>query len=506
MTSFRTPSPALTGSLWLDREREHPADPLPPGGTFDVLVVGGGITGLTTALLLARAGRAVGVVEAGELGGLTTGHTTAKVSLLQGTKLSRMARVRGDGVAAAYLEGNREGAAWLRRFCEDHGVTHQERPAATMATSEGQTSTIRDEHRVAERLGLPVSWVDNLPVPFPTYGATRLEGQFQLDPIELVDALTAQLREHGGTVHPHRRVRTASYGDDRVEVRLDDDQYLYADHVVLATGAPILDRGMQFAQLEPMRSYLLAFENVGDVPEPMMVSAGSPSRSLRDAPQRGADVLLVGGSGHPVGRTSSELRHVDELRAWVDEWFPGARETHGWSAQDYSSSGGGVPQVGVLPFAGGRIHVATGYDKWGMTNGTAAALTLAGELLGERPAWSTSWRLPALDPRALPGLLLTNLKVGAAQVRTMASAAMRSVPEDPAPGEGAVGRSLPLLKGRAGAEDGSTCAVAAVCTHLGGTLKWNDAERTWDCPLHGSRFEPDGAVIEGPATRPLARG
>src|SRR5690606_25843067 len=129
--------------------REHPADPLPPGGTFDVLVVGGGITGLTTALLLARAGRAVGVVEAGELGGLTTGHTTAKVSLLQGTKLSRMARVRGDGVAAAYLEGNREGAAWLRRFCEDHGVTHRERPAATMATSEGQTSTIRDEHRVA---------------------------------------------------------------------------------------------------------------------------------------------------------------------------------------------------------------------------------------------------------------------------------------------------------------------------------------------------------------------
>jgi hypothetical protein len=219
-------------------------------------------------------------------------------------------------------------------------------------------------------------------------------------------------------------------------------------------------------------------------------------------------VLLVGGNGHVVGRTQSEERLVRELRSWAKGWFPEAVETHAWSAQDYSSPGGGVPQVGTLPFSRGAVHYATGFDKWGMTNAVAAARTIAGEILGDRPAWAAPLRPPALDPRSALGLLTLNAKVGVAMARSALTAMSRPAPESTAAGEGAVGRAGLRLVAQSGDPDGQsggTCRLSALCTHLGGTLHWNDAEQSWDCPLHGSRFDRQGAVIEGPAVRPLER-
>jgi nitrite reductase/ring-hydroxylating ferredoxin subunit len=219
-------------------------------------------------------------------------------------------------------------------------------------------------------------------------------------------------------------------------------------------------------------------------------------------------VLLVGGNGHVVGRTQSEERLVRELRSWAKGWFPEAVETHAWSAQDYSSPGGGVPQVGTLPFSKGAVHYATGFDKWGMTNAVAAARTIAGEILGDRPGWAGPLRPPALDPRSTLGLLTLNARVGLAAVRSAVSAMLRPAPEATPPGEAAVGRAglrpVAVSAGHEGDPD-ETCRLSAICTHLGGTLRWNDAEQSWDCPLHGSRFDRHGAVIEGPAVQPLAR-
>jgi hypothetical protein len=216
-------------------------------------------------------------------------------------------------------------------------------------------------------------------------------------------------------------------------------------------------------------------------------------------------VLLVGGNGHVVGRTDSEARLLRELRSWAHGWFPEAVETHAWSAQDYTSGGAGLPQVGVLPFTGGTVRFATGYDKWGMTNAVAAACTLAGDILGDRPTWAAPLRPPVLDPRNALGLLRLNAGVGAAAVRSAVAGYARPASARTAPGEGEVGRSglVPVAQsGGPDAADGS-CRLRALCTHLGGTLRWNDAEQTWDCPLHGSRFDREGAVIEGPAVRPL---
>jgi glycine/D-amino acid oxidase-like deaminating enzyme/nitrite reductase/ring-hydroxylating ferredoxin subunit len=460
-------------SLWLDHAKPLPSDAL-PDGPVDEIVVGAGITGLVTGLLLARAGRRVAVVEAREVGAVATGNTTAKISLLQGTRYSRLLRYQSHKVAGAYVDANREGMAWLLQFCEDHGVDVQRRPAHTYAASPSEVSTVRKEYDAARSLGLPVAWTDSLDVPFPHHGAAVLEEQAQFDPMDLLAALTVQLRDHGGTLHQGLRVTGASFTGPP-EVTLDDGTTLRAEHVVLATGTPILDRGLYFSKVEAQRSYALAFEST-EAPAGMYLSAGSDSRSVRDAPGPGGTRLLVGGSGHAVGRTRSEQEHVERLREWTATYFPGAVETHQWSAQDYSPHDA-LPFVGPMPRGRGRIYVATGFDKWGMTNGVAAARSVSGRILGSVPDWSKPLSKRMIGPSAAAHLATINTKVGVALAGSVVETARRE----------------------------RSCEVVGVCTHLGGLLHWNDAESTWDCPLHGSRFGSDGSVLEGPATKPLKR-
>lgn len=495
-------STSLHPSMWEDRSRPAFPQPAPAPGSVDVLVVGGGLTGLTTALLLARAGVAVAVLEARRIGSGTTGASTAKVSLLQGTKLSRVRSRHPLRIARAYVEANREAQAWLREFCETHDVPFDLRPAATFAARAAEVSTVRDEYDALKSVALPVRWSDSLDVPFDTHGAVVLDDQLQLDPMDVVHRLAEQLLAHGGTLHEGHRVRSLSHGDV-IEARLADGSTVTADRLVIATGAPTLTGWLTGAKVSAARSYLIALENARPVPG-MIISAGQPVRSLRTATSAsGKEVLLVGGSGHAVGRTRSEARHLDELRTWAQQHFPGAVETHAWSAQDYGTPDE-LPVFGPSPGTSGRVHLASGYDKWGMTNAVAAARAISADLLGRPPSWAeTLWERPA-SARSLLSLARLGLESGVNQTKSLVAAELHSLPDDVPEGDGVVGRSgfRPAATSRV---DGSGCTLSAVCTHLGGVLRWNDQEQSWDCPLHGSRFTPQGEVIEGPATRPLSQ-
>lgn len=489
-------------SLWLDRKQVSCDVQL--SDTYDDVVVGAGLTGLTTALLLARAGRSVVVLEARCVGAGATGNTTGKVSLLQGTKLSTMLQYQSRKVVESYVTANREGQAWLLRFCEAHGVPFQMRDAVTFAPDAGPgLRSARAEYEASASLGLDVRWDERLPVPFPHAGAAVLPGQAQLDAMDVLDTLVQELRSHGGHVVEGRRVVAVSRRGTPV-VSLLDGTRVRSSTVILATGVPILDRGLYFAKVEAKRSYALAFDH----PEPptlMMLSAGRPSRSVRDAPgPQGSVKLLVGGEGHSVGRVRSEREHVERLRSWTHEFYPDAVETHGWSAQDYSSHDG-LPYVGPLPRGGGDIYLATGYDKWGMTNAVASALDLTGQILGEAPSWAKPVHRRVTRPRGALRLGRINTDVVVAAATGLGVAELRP-PPDPAPDDGhaEVGR-VGLRPVGTSNVDGQVCSVVALCTHLGGALKWNDAESSWDCPLHGSRFRATGEVLEGPATTPLRR-
>ncbi|SDS79389.1 Glycine/D-amino acid oxidase [Nocardioides scoriae] len=493
-------------SLWHADATPVHDDPL-TAEDHDVLVVGAGLTGLTTALLLARAGRRVAVLEARTVGAVATGNTTAKLSALQGTHLSRVRSHHSAQVTRAYVQAQVEGVAWLARFCEDHDVALQRRTAYTFALKHSEVVTVEREHAVAAEAGLPVTLHARLDERFPVHRATGLADQAQFDPMDVLAALVAQVRAHGGTVHQGHRVTGADVAggiQGGPSLDLADGRTLRAREVVLATGGPLLDRGLHFAKMEAQRSYALAFRTTEQTPPPdgMYLSAGSDSRSVRDVPRADGRLLLIGGAGHGVGRTRSEAEHVDRLRAWTAEHYPGAVETHHWSAQDYAPADA-LPYVGLVPRGGDHLRLATGYEKWGMSNAVAASLTLAGQVLGAEPSWAQTLHGARLGARGALQLARMNLGVGAFLGLGAARGLLHRAPDHAPEGTGDLGRAGLLPTGRTTGPEGEQCAVVGICTHLGGVLKWNDAERSWDCPLHGSRFAPDGAVLEGPATQPL---
>jgi glycine/D-amino acid oxidase-like deaminating enzyme/nitrite reductase/ring-hydroxylating ferredoxin subunit len=490
-------------SLWLDTVDRSaiPTSDLPAGVSYDVAVAGAGLTGLATAVMLARAGRRVIVLEARTVGAVATGNTTAKLTLLQGTRLSELRSRHSLATARAYLAAHAEAQRWLLEACERADVPVQRRPAGTYATTADGAERVREEWRTAHELGLDVDLTQTTELPFPVTGAVILPDQAQFDPLDVLTGLAQELHERGGLlVEGARLTATGRKGPftlttTRGEVR--------ADRLVLATGSTVLDRSGHPERTVPHRSYAMTFRVPPGtrIPHGMHISADAPDRTLRSVPVGDEELLLVGGADHVTGRAESPAERIRELHEWTLALFPHAERTHTWAAQDYHSASG-LPLVGALPGSDGTLVAATGFAKWGMTGGVAAALAMTGLLEGQAPAWHAELTAGA-GLRALASGAAMSAQVGAHLVGGWVQGELQALPtEPPAEGEGVVGRSAgaPVAVSTV---DGRTCAVSGVCTHLGGVLRWNDAERSWDCPLHGSRFAADGALLEGPAVEDL---
>lgn len=542
-------------SLWQQSPHPRPRglDVL-PDGRFDVAVVGAGLTGACTALLLARAGLSVVLLDQHDVGAGSTGRSTAKVSVLQGTRLSTIRDRHGDERARAYHLGNVTGQQWLLAEARRLGVPVHERRAATFAHTAAEIPAVEAEFAAHSALGTGAHWLDARDVPYAEYASVVLPGQAQVDPQRLVDALVTDAQQHGvvlltgtrlvaldasaGRLTVARTTAHGAHGDDVPPARA----ILEAERVVLATGIPVLDRGGFFGRFTPERSYAAALRVPDGWPTPaaavldMSLNAGSPGRSVRDVPAPDVaspdgltpdattdaqdPLVLVGGSGHVVGRADSEAAHLEDLVRWGRATWPGAEVVAAWSAQDYHPTDE-LPDVGPLLPSGDRVFVGTGYAKWGLTNAPAAALILAARLTGaDRPDWADAFQ--AWGSTLVAGAAATlkaNAEVVGHLVGDRVARVGQSGDDDAAPevaaaehadaatpveGEGRVvgGAVRPV---GVSTVDGRTCAVSATCPHLGGLLSWNDAERTWDCPLHGSRFAPDGALLEGPAVDDLAQ-
>ncbi len=500
-------------SIWLDRAETFTSDPFEPGSSYDTVVAGAGLTGLVTALLLARSGQNVLVLEARRPGAVTTGNTTAKVTLLQGTFLSQLARQYSQKQVQAYVDANREGQAWLLRYLEEHRVPFQTRDAFTYAASAQGTEKLREEVSAGTTAGLDMEYVRDPGLPFPVHGAVRLADQAQINPVEVLDTLVSDIRGRGGSIVGGVRLQDVT-GASPATVHTDRGA-VTANEVVLATGIPVLDRGLYFAKLKPSRSYAAALQLQEDQTPPpgMYLSVEQPTHSLRDYEVDGRRLLLVGGHGHHVGRARSEKHHLGSLLDWAVQHYPGAVATHTWSAQDYMPTNL-MPFFGKFPRGKGHIYFGTGYNKWGMTNAVAAAVGISADILGGNVPWANTIHHRVTSPSGAFSAVALNAGV-AAKLATgwgqVAAEGLRKDGKEPVPaqtpvvppeGEGRVYRegSKPVAISTV---DGTTCKLSAVCTHLGGILHWNDSERSWDCPLHGSRFDSDGKRLEGPATKDL---
>jgi glycine/D-amino acid oxidase-like deaminating enzyme/nitrite reductase/ring-hydroxylating ferredoxin subunit len=492
-------------SVWIATTPETSLSALSGTVEVDVCVVGGGITGLTTATLLRTGGASVAVLEARRLVTGTTGNTTAKLTSLHGLVYAHLQDAFGEDGARRYAEANEAGLALVASLVQDRGIDCGLRrtPAYTYTEDERRVGEIEREVEAAQAAGLQASYVEEVPLPWPTRAAVRVEDQLIFHPRAYCLALAAALAGDGSHVFEQSRAYEVEEEGGRCVVRTATGSVI-CDRVVVTTLLPFLDRGGFFAKTHPSRGYALAVAIEGAPPEGMFLRAEDPTRSVRPLDLDGP-ALVVEGQEHKTGQDEDTGRHYEALESWARERFPVRAIPYRWSAQDYISADR-VPYVGRMASGSDRILVATGYGKWGLSNGSAAAVMLSDLALGRDNPWLPLFDATRLKPgTSLSSLIRENIDVGKRFVTDRLSALRSPAPEELAPGEGGLvshgGETLAAFRD----EDGRLHALSPVCTHLGCLVQWNAGERTWDCPCHGSRFETSGTVIEGPALRALER-
>jgi glycine/D-amino acid oxidase-like deaminating enzyme/nitrite reductase/ring-hydroxylating ferredoxin subunit len=487
-------------SLWLATATPTDYAPLDGDVDCDVAVLGGGIAGLTTALLLKRDGARVVVLEGRRVGSGVTGCTTAKVTALQQTIYRQLRRRHGRDGAATYAQASLAGVELIAALAAEEGIECdlERRPAFTYAAEDDERSIVESEHDAASAAGLPVTFVEDVELPYPTHGAVRLDDQLQLHPVRYVQGLARAVHGNGSEVFEGSAVRTVdSEGPCHVHA---DGGTVTAQQVIVATHYPLLDRGLFFARLEPTRSYCIAARIPGPPPQGMSISAGKATRSVRSY----GEALVLGGEGHITGARKAVPERYRQLEEFAREHWSATETTHRWSAQD-PVSWDLLPVIGRYRPGSSRLFVASGFHKWGLSSATFGARIIADLTAGRDNPWAGRFNPTRIGVRGLPKLVEMNARVAGDLLGDRVIPARSRAASDLPAGQARVLRDGLGKTGVFRADDGALHAVSLRCTHLGCLLRFNGAERSWDCPCHGSRFDIDGTVLEGPATRPLER-
>ncbi|HEX8689552.1 MAG TPA: FAD-dependent oxidoreductase, partial [Solirubrobacterales bacterium] len=362
---------------------------------------------------------------------------------------------------------------------------------------------LEKEAEAAIAAGLPAALVETTPLPYPVEAAVRFDNQAEFHVRKYLLALVDRIERSGCRIFDGSRALDVSEGAP-CSVRTADGE-IGADRVVIATHYPFLDRSLAFARVHPMRSYAIVCDIAGDPPPGMYVNGDSPTRSLRAVPLDGRELLLVGGEEHQTGEGGDTEERYRALERFARRHWEVRSIEYRWSSQDNVTIDG-VPYIGKLTPRSERIYMATGFAKWGMSAGTAAGILLSDLLLGRDNPWASLYNPNRFKPLAGgPKLIEENARVGFHFFGDRLRKRGRRQIEDLAPGEGDIVRHEGEKVAGHRRDDGTLVAVATRCTHLGCQLNWNTAERSWDCPCHGSRFSPEGKVLQGPAVHGLER-
>jgi glycine/D-amino acid oxidase-like deaminating enzyme/nitrite reductase/ring-hydroxylating ferredoxin subunit len=493
--------------LWLDSAPREMAAPLNEDLRTDVVIVGAGIAGLSTAYLLARAGKSVVVLDAGPVAGGMTARTTAHLSAALDDRYSELIGLRGLEDARLAAESHAAAIGLIEQIQE------KERIACDLARVDGflfnaagqDADLLARELDAARRVGLiDVGWVDRAPMRgIDTGRCLRFPRMGRFHPLKYADGLAQAIARDGGRLFTGRVVAVTSDGTT-VVAESEAGRRVSARAGVVATNSPINDRVTIHTKQAPYRSYVVAMDVPrGAVADALCWDTGDPYHYTRLQPGEGNDTLIVGGEDHKSGQAADMNARLERLETWARERFPGAGAvTHRWSGQvlepvDF------LGFIGRNPGDAENVYVATGDSGMGITHGTIAAMLVSDLILGRENRWSKLYDPARMTIKAGSEFVAENLDV-AAQFADYLTGGDVASPRALKPGEGAiVRRGLRKLAVYRDAE-GALHERSAVCTHVGCIVAWNPLEACWDCPCHGSQFAADGTPINGPAFRPLA--
>ena len=430
-------------SLWENIPKYSRFESLNQDLKTDVLIIGGGITGILCAYLLHQADVPYALVEAETVCSGITKNTTAKITSQHGLIYSKLIRRLGTERAKQYLQANEAALEQYRKVCGGIDCDFEKKDAYVYSLD--SSKKIEKEAEALVQLGFPASFSDSLPLPFPVAGAVKFPNQAQFNPLKFVFSITEGLH-----IYEHTKVNELAG-----TTAFTRKGKMKAKKIIIATHFPFINKhGCYFLKMYQHRSYVLALENAQDTGG-MYIDAAQKGLSFRNS----GDLLLLGGGSHRTGKKGGNWQ---ELRAFARRYYPASTERYHWATQDCMTLDG-VPYIG--PYSAGTqdLFVATGFNKWGMTSSMAAAMLLCDMVQGKQNPFAEVFSPSRSILR--PQLAINGL-------------------------EAAVNLLTPAKKR---------------CPHLGCALKWNPYERTWDCPCHGSRFTKNGRLIDNPATGNLKK-
>jgi glycine/D-amino acid oxidase-like deaminating enzyme/nitrite reductase/ring-hydroxylating ferredoxin subunit len=497
-------------SYWMHESPVIDAPPLTADAECDVVVIGSGIAGLSTAYELSRFGRSVIVIDRGGIGHGMTARTTAHLATELDDFYSELIRVRGEDEARVYHDSQVAAVNRIEAICRDEGID------ADFARVDGYLYPAEPEHRAeleeeyqaCRAINVDVEWVERAPVPgIDTGMALRFPNQGRFHPTKYLRGLAQAILDRGGRIYANTAYQSDNETENGVEITTEGGAVIRAGAAVFCTNSPVNDKVTIHTKQLPDRTYVVAGRvPKGSVPDALVWDTYEAYHYVRIQPLSEAeDLIIVGGGDHRSGEAYDMDARLDDLENWTRERYPS------FTSAEYRWSGQVMEPIDFMPFSGRNpgstnIYIHTGDSGQGITNGVAGSLTLLPLIIGEDSRYA-----PVLDPSRKSATSTSSIgefvRGQAGVVKNFAEyigpGDVKSE-EELQPGEGALIRSGLAQVATYKNEDGSLIRRSAVCTHMGCLVHWNNFEKCWDCPCHGSQFAPDGQVLNGPAVKPLA--
>ena len=507
-----------TISVWMATAKEIESDgKLAEDTSADVIIVGAGIAGMTTAYLLSREGKRVVVLDDGPIGGGMTGRTTAHLVNALDDRYYELERLHGERGARLAAESHTEAIDRIETIVKAEGIEceFERLDGYLFAPPNESKEQLEDELKAAHRAGLTdIEMVDRAPIKdFDTGKCLRFPRQAQFHPLMYLAGLSRAIRRDGGRIYTGVHADKIEGGEKSARVETSDGRIITAYSVVVATNTPVNDRFAIHTKQGPYITYVIGARVpkgsvtralYWDTPDPYhyvrLESITAKNKDTGDSDEY--DLLIVGGQDHKTGQADDANKRFSWLERWTRTRFPMIEEIEfQWSGQVMEPIDG-LAFIGRNPMDDDNVFIATGDSGNGMTHGTIAGILLTDLIMGRANEWETLYEPTRKTLKALPEFASENLNV-AAQYTDLVTPGDVDSADEIKPGEGAIIRHGLKKVATYRDESGTVHERSAVCVHLGCIVDWNSKEKTWDCPCHGSRYDAYGKVFQGPANRDL---
>ncbi len=474
------------------------------GKKFDLLIIGSGLTGLTTAYLLRNSGLKIGIIEATSIGYGVTGYTTAKITVQHSLIYDYLINSFGIDEARQYLKANQEGLNLVKTIIDENNIDcdFKEQTAYVYALDESEIKEIKAEFEAYKKLEIDSFYTENAPLPNNALAAVGIKNQGQFNPLKyLYSLLGIIMKSDSCEVYENVRALNIEPHSNGITVATEKGK-INADKVVVASHYPFDDSfGLYFLRLYQDKSYIIAAKTHEEPFDGMYINVNDSIYSMRYQFSDKENVLLLSGGNHRAGEKDNEEESYKELEDFLNKNFKNAEIVSKWSTQDCMTYDK-IPYIGHYSNSFENLYVATGFKKWGMSHSAAAALILRNKILKIDDDYSEIFNPSRFTP-------LQSSREFLSSVKSIAAGFMKRVAIVPdeilevKEGEGKIvnynGKKVGVYKDN----KGDYFCINPVCSHLKCGVSFNEAEKTWDCQCHGSRYDIKGNILEGPTVRPL---